>query len=683
MENNTTPTQAEIDKKAFEIDKTIQMDIVSSYLGRPLTKEQSEFAKDFTKNTISFSDPGTGKTYTLVAGLIMLQKFYRLPGKLINCMSFTVAAKNEIAGRYTKVAEKSSIPPTVVFNTFHALTRQILMRAYPTMKTGDSDTKQDVEVMTEYLKQVGCPVEEGEKQYVRKVIRAIRDLNSALIFHPENVLNKFQFHELNMDLDVFQELRTLWFQKGITSGYIGQGEIPLYALWALMRNPLIVKEWRGKYKVMIVDEFQDLSLLDMHILSYVAETLIVVGDMKQQIYAFNGACPEIVSEYMKLYPDARVCNLTKSFRCGSNIAEFATKVIRPNYPDIECFTGHDRGSSVTLLPRRELDWAKIASGIETEIKTEGAQKTGDTMFLYRNNASAIPIIEELYRHNIPFRCTWYKTIMNLPMFESLSKLVNAAWQPDNPEMCNDALRLFPEFKYAMYGSDCYPVQAIRSSGKNLFDINYKYKEQSSYDLLNAMIAARQAIADNKSAGVVYMKVMTAYKKHIFKSEWWKLDNTEEFYFNLVAPICNSKTYPLMYNEELDKSIKNEHAQKAGLGVRCYTMHTAKGLEADKVYILDCDEGSFPNANIMKRKLDAGCELDVATDIRSERNLLYVAITRAKNDVIISYSGAEPTRLITNPNASEYTRYDKVYADAKHDYDDAGEFFRLFNLEEVR
>lgn len=664
-------------------EERMKLDILSAYMGSPLTEEQKEFASDFTRDTISFSDPGTGKTHTLIAGLIMAQTHHKVPGKSINCMSFTNAAVSEVAGRYEKLCKRCNTSPTVVFNTFHSLSNRIMREAYPSMKiVAHGNVKQDVEDMTRYLKEAGIPVEDDDKNFVRKVIKAVNDLNSSLTFHPDNVQTKYAFVELGIDIDVFQDLRTSWFIRGVTNNVIVQGDIPLYCLYALMRKPHIIDKWKGKYKIMVVDEFQDLSLLHLRILSYIAETLIVIGDMKQQIYAFNGACPQIVREYMKLHPNAVTCNLTHSFRCGQEIAEFATNLIRPNYPDIKCFTGHDRGSSVNIVHRRELNWKEIVSNIEVDLRNRSGGTTRDTMFLYRNNASAIPIIEELYKRGIPFRCSKFATIMSVPMFDSLSKLCNAAWQPNDPVVVSEALRLFPEFKDTMYGVEPLPVQAMRSSGKNIFDLSYRYKEESSYSILNAMVLARRDIEANKSAGVVYMKVMDVYKKYIFKNEWWKLDNSEEFYFNLVAPICNSKTYPLMVNEELDKEQRNMNCIQAGTGIRCYTMHSAKGLEADDVYILDCDEGTFPNSKVMRNKLKAGCELDVATDIRSERNLLYVAVTRAKDNVTISYSGAEPTKLITNPECEEYHKYDAVYENSVVDYDDAAEFFKLFKLGEA-
>lgn len=660
-------------------EERIKLDIISAYIGSPLTEEQKEFASNFTKDTISFSDPGTGKTHTLTAGLIMAQTFHKVPGDKINCMSFTNAATAEMAGRYQKLCKKVSLAPTVVFNTFHSLSNRIMRDAYPTMHiVGKSDVKQDVEDMKMYLSNLG--IETDDTRYIRKVLRAVNNLNSSLTFHPDNIANKYDFVELDMDVEIFQSLRRTWFMRGINMNTIVQGDIPLYCLYALMRKPDIIQKWKGRYEIMVVDEFQDLSLLHLRILSYIAKTLIVIGDMKQQIYAFNGACKEIIREYYKLHPEPRVCNLTNSFRCGQEIADFATNIIRPNYPDIKPFTGHNRGSKVEIVHRRNLDWKKIVDEIETDHRLHGQGGAKNIMFLYRNNASAIPVIEELYRKGIHFRCSKYATIMSLPMFESLSKLANAAWQPNDFAIVNEALKLFPEFKDVMFGADCPPVMAMRSAHKSIFEINYRFQEQSSKEILGAMFQAKNLIEANKSAGNVYMQLMGVYEKYIFQREWWKLDNEKEFYLNIAAPVCNTKPYPLMVNEELDKEQKNMEAIKANVGIRCYTMHSAKGLEADVVYILDCDEGTFPNSKVMKNKQKANCDIDIAVDIQSERNLLYVAITRAKDEVYISYSGQEVTRLISNPNDPEYAKYDAIYEAGNIDYDDAAEFFKLFKIE---
>lgn len=660
-------------------EENMQLDIISAYIGSPLTEEQKEFAADFTKDTMSFSDPGTGKTHTLIAGLLLAQKHHGIPGAEINCMSFTNAAVSEMAGRYNALCKKCTVTPSVKFNTFHSLSRQILKSAFPRMETvGYENFKDAVKDMQRYLKEAGIDVDD-DIRFPRKVINAINNLNSSLTFHEENVTRKHEFVELGLDIDVFQSLRVDWFMRGLIRNVIVQGDIPLYCLYALMNDRDSVSEkWKSKYKIMVVDEFQDLSLLHLRILSYIASTLIVIGDMKQQIYAFNGACPQIVDAYFKLHPNARVCNLTKSFRCSQKIANFATRLIKPNDRSIQEFTGHNGGSDVQVINRRDLNWEEIVKSITVDQELHGIAGARDVMFLYRNNASAIPIIEELYKNGIAFRCSRYAKIMDIPIFNTLSLLVNAAWQPENYDIAAKAFRVFPEFRNTPLGMDPPPVQAMRASGKNLFELNYRYKEPSSTEILLAMGQARKDIEEKKSAGVTYMKLMSVYDKYLYKLEWWKIDNEKEFYFNLVGPICNNKSYVIMYNEEIEKEQKNQQAMAAGMGIRCYTMHSAKGLEADDVYILDCDEGKFPNRKIMDSKIEDGCLYDVAVDIRSERNLLYVAVTRAKDNVVITYSG-EPCKLVINPEDSEYTQYDSEYENNQNDYDDAEEFFKLFKL----
>lgn len=661
-------------------EESIKLDIISSYIGNPLTEEQKEFASDFTKPVISFSDPGTGKTHTLIAGLVMAQAYHKVPGKTIDCMSFTRAATAEMAARYEKLCRRCSVPPTVQFNTFHSLSNAIMHKAYPRMRIVKDVNMQDaIPIMSDILRQNGIDITENDMSYVRRVIKAVNTLNSALCFHPDNLSKRYDFMQLNLPVETFQNIRKSWFLHGIINSEIPQGDIPLYCLYALMTNKDIISEWKHRYEIMVVDEFQDLSLLHLHILSYISNVLIVIGDMKQQIYAFNGACPQIVEKYMEMYPNAKVANLTKSFRCGQNIADFATKIIKGNYQDIEPFIGSGSESSVEIYQRSEINWEKIAQDINDDITKRSKTAISSYMFLYRNNASSIPIVEELYERGIQFRCPKYKTVMEVPMFETIDPLVQIAWQPQNPDIVNTGLRKLPEFKNTPYGTDTAPVQVMKMTGNSFFDINFQYRDEATVMAVNVLRGVRESIENKETAGHVYNKIWPFYKKYLYDSDKWKLDNEPEFYINLVAPVVNKKSYPKMVSEEIDKRNKNINAINAGFGIRCYTMHSAKGLEADYVYILDCDEGTFPNKSVMDKKAKANCYYDIALDIRSERNLLYVAVTRAKYKVVITYSGNQLARLISDPDAADIKSYDNIYYQQNELYDDANVFFDLFRV----
>lgn len=668
-------------------DQKIQLQVIGAYQKAALTDEQMEFASDLTKDTISFSDPGTGKTHTLIAGLLMLQQYYKYPGSRINCMSYTKAATGEIAARYEKIAKQLRISDKVVFNTFHSMALKILRQAFHDIDIGDTPISDKISNMAGYMNALG--MDTTDKNYVKKVILAIEKLNSALVFHKQNVTSRYDFVDLNMSFEDFQELRKRWVLRGITLNHIEQGEIPLYTLYALKRYPEITNEWKGKFKVMVIDEFQDLTLLHLNILSFISETLIVIGDMKQQIYYFNGACPQIVDEYLRMRPNARICNLSKSFRCSQEIADFATNVYTPNDPSIKAFTGAKTGGSVNLVSRKSLNWKDIAANINADIKAHTISKARDIMFLYRNNSSAIPIVDELYKQHIPFRCPNLMTIMNMPIFNDLTKWALLAWNPTDVKCATDALRTLDEFKYRPYNEELAPISCMKGTGKSFLEMNYAWND-GMQNIISILKQVRTMIiggtdafgnkAEPESAWKVYSKLFPIYDIAIIKKQYWKLDNPPDFYFNLIGPICTSKTFPELYGQELDKVRVNERNISGQMGIRCYTMHSSKGLEADDVYILDADNIIFPNIKKLQKKVEACCYFDAACEVRNERNLLYVAITRAKDNVYISSSQEDNmTKLITDPLNSEFKDLDDIYMSTDTNYSDSEAYFKLLNM----
>lgn len=645
--------------------------LIEHYIGKPFTDEQKEFIHDFRQNIISFSNPGTGKTHSLVGGIILATKSHGVPQDSIICMSFTNAAVAEIKGRYQSLTKAMYMPTGCKFTTFHKLTLQILKDAYPRMQVSQRSLEEDVRRIGQLINS-RCPDLRGEIDlgYARQVMGAINTLNSSFIFEPNRIKETFVFKELNMEYSDFEYIRKQRFMSGLISNTIDKGDIPLYCLFALLTEPEVSKKWYGSYEIMIVDEFQDLSMLHLNILSRVAKTLVAVGDMKQQIYAFNGACPDIVDAYCKARPDHLVINLTQSFRCSQKIADYATAIIKPNDPSVISFTGHDGPSSINLIPKANLDWKALLEGTTL-------QNTYDYMILYRNQASLMPVIETLYTKGIPFRVGDGRTVSvcEIPVIDTLCTLANAAWHPNDKTLVGKALMKFPEFR--TYGFDQPIVKAMTSSLKSLFDVKYRYTQQSSIDILNAMRKAGELISEGRSAPAVITSLKSVYLAYIYNTEKYKMQYDSEYYFNMAAPACNGRDYPTFITRESNKVIRAQECKDAGTGVRCYTIHAAKGLEADNVYILDCEEGMFPNAKKLKDKMKAGCQLEAAVDIRSERNLLYVAITRAKSNVTICYKD-NPCELIVNPNNPYYTAFDKIYKEEHKIYDDTEAFISSYN-----
>lgn len=664
------------------MDKVLsdRIDILSAYMGSPLTEEQKEFASDFTKNTMSFSDPGTGKTHSTIAGLVLAQTHYGVPGKRINCMSFTNAAVSEIKARYDALCKHIMITPNVEFNTFHSLSNTILREAFHgkmNVRAGLVLNK-DVPAFLEMMNEIGLDC--NDYNYAKSVLYAINALNSSLTYDPKSIEESYKFKKLGMEVEHFQLLRKKWFLRCLTLKSITQGDIPLYCLYALIAYPEMVKNWHGRYDIMVVDEFQDLSLLHLKILSLITSKLVVIGDIKQQIYGFNGACAKIIDEYKKCYPDARFCPLSQSFRCKSVIADFATKVIAPNKMSFTEFKGVSEGGQVNLYSRRELDWQDIIKGIKEDIDAHTLAGAKDVLFLYRNNASAVPVMEQLYQMKVPFRSTKFKKVMDLPIFEDLCKMADVAADSGNIEKVETMLRMLPEYQKLPFAQQPTPVQIMKQTGKDIFNIPFAWNNTATKEVMVGIRRAQMAIEKGASASVVLNHCLKVYEEYVIHGEWWRFDMDKEFYLNLVGPILVNKTYQQMVSEEWDKQKVNTECIQAGVGVRCYTMHASKGLEADHVYILDAEDKMFPNQKEMSRMIEAGCTYEAACRLRDERNLLFVAVTRAKELVTISYSG-EPTELLVHPDDTKYDFLDEIYENHNNEFDDVRYFAELFNLTE--
>ena len=647
-----------------------ELKLIEHKIGSPLTDEQREFASNFTKDTITFANPGTGKTHTLTAGIILAQKYYKVDPEKIYCMSYTNAATNEISSRFKRLAGICRVSKKVNFSTFHSFSYKLLKSAYPGFEINNGEDIEDsIKDMSEYVK-LTMPEYPCDRKKIYQIIDTINNLNNAFVFDEESVALRYNFARLKMSVSEFQKLRKLWFDRGLITERITRGDIPLYCLYALIKKPEVAEDWNGKYDIMIVDEFQDVSLLHLEILRRVASNLIVVGDMKQQIYVYNGSCPEIVEAYLKARPDARKCQLTQSFRCNQAIADFATNVISPNETEDAKFSGRpgstDDTNCIEFVDRHNLDWKRI-------FKDTNSETLNDIMILYRNNASTIPVIDELYSKNIPYRCPKFSRVMDIPVLSTLCDLVNSAWNPNDIKFAREALGHFPEFKYQKYNINEY-INIMRKGNKTVFELSGIVEEESSREILSAMREANRRISDKKSAGNVIVSLKTVYDRYIKPNEFFP--NEDTYYYNMVAPICNIRTYPEMYQREIDKHDRALKCINADMGVRCYTMHSSKGLEAKHIYMLDVNEGIFPNIKKLEDKSRLDCEYDASLDVRAERNLLYVAITRAKDTVTISYSDEFLCSLVSTPESNIYSNYDKVYRSQHRLYDDLSVFERL-------
>lgn len=651
-----------------------QMAILKAETGINLSEEQEDIVNHFDDSLIVFANPGTGKTTTLVAGIIAAQTFYGFKGDTINAMSYTTASTTELSIRYREACSRAGMSPTVKFNTFHSICNFIIKSYRKFNIVREYDTiAQDVKNLKQYMDQ-NQDTKTDDFYFIKNVLLAIRTLNTQMKFSDESVEESYMFKMLNnrITLDDFQHLRREWFFRGVTLGSITQGEIPLIALYVLVNSPSLCRVMKAQYKLMIVDEFQDMSPLYMKILSLVSERLIVVGDLKQQIYAFNGASPLISHLYKLYYPDANQFILSKTFRCSKEIIELANKIIEPNdIPEWDTFKGEFNSEAPDFILGTELDIDKI---------TDNLGASSDIMFLARNNNDVIPIVEKLYKKGTPFRTKTLYTIRNIPIYKDMCVLADIAIHSKDINYIRQLYGIMPEFKgqplnknpleYVYYHSD-------NPRDKDVLTMNYHYTQSSSYDIINKLAAFKEDYNNGVLFANCYHHLFEVYYNYIINQELWRLDNEPEYYHNLVSSIT-MKTYDKMISDEEDKKSKNDYYLSLNDGVKCYTIHSAKGLEAKTVYILNMDESVILPEKKFNKFIKTGSILEAGIELQNERNLLYVAVTRAKSELHISYE-KKLTPLIKSPLSNPYVYLDDIVKKKRVAKDETEEFRRLMCL----
>lgn len=659
------------------ITKEAFMSALEVKLNANYTDEQKALIEAFGDGpTFCFADPGTGKTFTAIAGLLTAELYKGIPGNNIYALSFTNMATGELAVRHERACQRLGISRQVNFATLHKLCRQILAENYRKLGMSKFDTTGVLTMEKAYnLIESSCD-EWGimlEPKQIRNVVKACSSLNAALIFDEDVVTTKMAFKECKVEYEIFEKIRGLLFSYSLLTETISVSDILLYTVMLLTKFPEISDKFKSQCKFMLIDEAQDLSLLQLRIISLLTDNPILIGDMKQQIYGFNGACQEVVEEFHKLYPNCRDMKLTQSFRCRNEIAEYATKIILPNGVGGEDYKGIGDGGSVHVvngLWENGADIVGLCKKLHDDYVANSNRLSKDYLFLTRNNVSILPIVEELFKQGLPFRVNKYQPAYETPIVKELCELLQLCEQPYSLNNILALKYLIPEFR-GYYNLQNHPYyQICKETGCSVFEVNYQFKNmQIGAKAMELLLEVREMLQAGATVGEMFNKMWRLYEENWIRYISWRLEAEPDYYIQSINSLTR-KTYRQFIQDEMQKMNVIKESELYGRGVRCYTMHASKGLEADVVYIIDADDGLIPNTSKLKQMVDKKCDMDAARAIREERSLCYVACTRAKEELNIIYNKTPaPMLLGENP----FTQYDTVYSYYRTSGDDIHAF----------
>ena len=397
-----------------------------------------------------------------------------------------------------------------------------------------------------------------------------------------------------------------------------------------MKRPDILKKWQEKFQYILVDEFQDVNQAQYDVVRMLAapqDNLFVVGDDDQSVYGFRGAKPGIMMEFMKDYPKARQILLDVNYRSSGYIVKGALRVIGNNKirfeKKIEAFRKPDETVHVQEVkdPVQEAEY--VLERIR-EYREKGVSYT-EMAVLYRTNVDARAMSELMTEYQIPFVMkehlnNIYEHFIALDM---ISYLRLSQGEYDRKYFLQIANR-----------PNRYLTRESMKTGNVSYESLRRYYRDKDWmvDRIDQLEWDMKMICDKTPyAAIQYIRKRMGYDEFLKEYAAYRKISSEDLFAVLEEIWQNSKGYGTIkewfeHIESYGKMLKEQNKKNGEKeGVNLMTMHAAKGLEFDTVFVIEANEGSCP---YKKATTDE--------EIEEERRLCYVGITRAKEKLVISY-----------------------------------------------
>lgn len=593
--------------------------------------EQQKYAATFNdKHLLVLAGAGTGKTRTIIARAKYLIQSGVNPKRIL-ILSFTRKSAAEIVERIS-----TELPSTksegLIGSTFHSWCMAIIQNnpdIFPQASYTLLD-REDQESCFRLLcgRKWGHKNKNDEKVAPKSIVDIYSYMANAQCSLSDAIRMKMYNNAsatLNVDDDneVLKGVIVMYLDYKRSRKYIDYDDILLIVSKYLKRNEELRKHIAGLYDHILVDEMQDTNPLQYELLSSFYEDchLFCVGDDAQSIYAFRGADFNTIHKFPEIVAGAEVCKLIINYRSTQEILDLANWVIgnSPLNYDKKLIAHRGNGEKPQILHWRD-EWEEaenIALNLLDEFKIHG-KKWGDNLVLSRSSWGMRKVEGSLIKHKIPYRIFGGSSLMQsrhirdvvAPMRIVSNYLDEIAWS-----------------RYLQLWEGIGPVASAKIIGKvinekNLDDCLFSLMEMNlQKEIADTLVQISNLQFDPANAITEALSVMFGRLKQIYKDEWeWRKDD-----FPILGEVAK-KTGSIsefvseyILDPQLDLYAKD--GSKVDDRVILSTIHSAKGLEAENVFLVNASSKSYPTPKAVLNGEDA---------IEEERRCLYVALTRAKN-----------------------------------------------------
>lgn len=568
--------------------------------------------------------PGSGKTLTIAKRIEYLIIKHKVRPEEILVITFTKYAAWEMKNRTRSICGPSSY--AVTFGTFHGIYYGILKWAYRLNQSNLLSDEEKYRILREILPGIDWdqePEADEEKDYLQELAIEIGNVKN-------NCMDIEEYEPVKYTTEKFRKLYRTYEETKKKYRKIDFEDMLIQCRDLFMKRPDILKKWQEKFQYILVDEFQDVNQAQYDVVRMLAapqDNLFVVGDDDQSVYGFRGAKPGIMKEFMKDYPKARQILLDVNYRSSGYIVKGALRVIGNNKirfeKKIEAFRKPDETVHVQEVkdPVQEAEY--VLERIR-EYREKGVSYT-EMAVLYRTNVDARAMSELMTEYQIPFVMkehlnNIYEYFIALDM---ISYLRLSQGEYDRKYFLQIANR-----------PNRYLTRESMKTGNVSYESLRRYYRDKDWmvDRIDQLEWDMKMICDKTPyAAIQYIRKRMGYDEFLKEYAAYRKISSEDLFAVLEEIWQNSKGYGTIkewfeHIESYGKMLKEQNKKNGEKeGVNLMTMHAAKGLEFDTVFVIEANEGSCPY-----KKATADEEIE------EERRLFYVAMTRAKRKLVISY-----------------------------------------------
>ncbi len=588
-----------------------------------LNKEQQNAVNFKDGACLVLAGAGSGKTKVLTRRIVKLINDGVSPHNIL-AITFTNKAATEM--KFRVYSELGNIANKVFIGTFHSFGLKVIRENYDKLGFKNNITVMDGEDSTTIIKKILKELDRDPKQYSPKYIK------NKISLAKNELMDADEFSKVMLSpidkvvIEVYKK-----YEKTLkTNNSVDFDDLLLLPTILFKNNKEVLDNYQEHYKYLLVDEYQDTNKVQYSLCKLISKkynNIFVVGDVDQSIYSFRHANYENVLNFEKDYKDCTTILLEQNYRSTQNILNVANSIIKNNNLRKEKKLWSNKGPGEKIKYIRCYDEKHEVSNVLEEIKKEHDKGIyySDIAILYRTNAQSRVIEEGLLKENIPYKIVGSYYFYNRKEIKDLISYLKLIYNP------YDSVSLTRTINSPKRGIGPKTIENLNLEASkrkiSIFDAIEKGKELEFKNIIIDLIEKKDKLTLTELVEEVLLR--TGLKQNLIDEKTLeseiRLENLEEF--KSITQTFEEKTGLASLEDFLESislvsDISNYKEERDSVNVM--TIHSAKGLEFDTVFVVGMEENLFPHAN----------SIDSREELEEERRLCYVAVTRARKNLFI-------------------------------------------------